>query len=216
MAHSKRHDITSLSPPGEEDSVAGDERGASSVEFAIVFILVLILTFGIVEMALVLQQWNAADTATQLGVRRAVVSAPVAPNLTGFDGKGGALADGAPCTRGDGTVENVCFPGGNPVTCTSGGCTGFGYSGAAFTAILTEMRRALPRIQPANVQVEYRYVGLGFVGRPGGLPPIVTVRLTGMTYDMIVLDRLVGIAKGMSMPPIAASLPGEDLSNTTP
>ncbi|MFQ5766234.1 MAG: TadE/TadG family type IV pilus assembly protein, partial [Rhodospirillales bacterium] len=58
--------------------LAQDQRGAVAVEVAIVFGVLLVLTISLIEFALALWQWNSAEKATQLGVRYAVESDPVA------------------------------------------------------------------------------------------------------------------------------------------
>ena len=55
-----------------------------------------------------------------------------------------------------------------------------------------------------------RGAGLGFVGR-GAPVPMVTVRLTGMTYDFIAIDDLLGFG-AITMPGFDATLVGEDLN----
>src|SRR5438105_2983465 len=41
----------------------------------------------------------------------------------------------------------------------------------------------LPAIKPTNVIVEYKFTGLGYVGRPGGPVPTIIVKLTGLTFN---------------------------------
>jgi Flp pilus assembly protein TadG len=49
------------------------QRGAASVEFALIASLLFTLLFGIMEMSRVLFYWNTATEATRLGARLAVV-----------------------------------------------------------------------------------------------------------------------------------------------
>jgi hypothetical protein len=81
------------------------------------------------------------------------------------------------------------------------------------------MRTLFPRITAANVVVEYRDISLGFVGRPCGPVPSVTVRLQNLTFDFIVINTLVSLVKSgasltssMSMPSFRATMVGEDLN----
>jgi Flp pilus assembly protein TadG len=62
----------------------GSESGAAGVEFALVFPLLLLLTFGIIEMGLVFYQMNMFEKATQVGVRKAITWDPVAPTLANY------------------------------------------------------------------------------------------------------------------------------------
>jgi len=68
------------------------------------------------------------------------------------------------------------------------------------------------RIQPENVIVEYRPVGLGFAGNPYGpdVEPLVTVRITGVQFAPGILQAF-GVAP-FTMPAVASSLSGEDLA----
>ena len=75
------------------------------------------------------------------------------------------------------------------------------------------MCQLFPRITPQNVIVEYTHKqpGLGFAGRPGGPLPSITVRLTGLTFDFVVLDKMLGLPQ-ISMSGLAATATAEDLS----
>jgi hypothetical protein len=72
------------------------------------------------------------------------------------------------------------------------------------------MRQFAPQIQAQNVQVVLRGSGLGYVGR-GSPVPLVTVRLTGMNYDFIAIDDLLGFG-AVTMPGFDATLVGEDFN----
>lgn len=191
-------------------SFLGDEDGANTVEMALSLMVVVILTLGTCDLALALWQWNQAEKATHLGARRAAVSDFVAPQLAGWQGPTSVKA-GTPCWNG--TID-ICALADNPLTCTSTSCTGGGIDQNAFNLILADMQQIYPRIEPENLVIEYTFNGLGFVGRPGGLPVDVTVRLTDMTFEFIVLDALVGMSKQIAMPPFAATLVGEDFNSS--
>ncbi len=193
------------------------EAGAAAVELAIIFPLLLMFTFGIIEFGLVLHQMNIAEKATQLGVRKAVTWDPVAPELATYTASGGGLSAGAPLPVGL-QVEIVC---------DSAGCTGTGaiasptFSNAAFTELVDAMAKIYPQIGPEDVVITYRHIGLGFVGRPGGaVVPSVTVSLRNLTYDFILLDVAVSIVSygtvdvdDIIYPSFSATLTGEDLSD---
>jgi hypothetical protein len=193
------------------------EAGAAAVELALVFPLLLLFTFAIIEFGLVLHQMNMAEKATQLGVRKAVTWDPVASELATFTPTGGGLGAGDPLPVGL-QVDIVC---------DSSGCTGTGaiasptFSSTAFTALVNAMAAIYPEIAPEDVVIEYRNIGLGFVGKPGGsVVPAVTVRLRNLTYDFILLDIAVTIASfgavdinDIIYPSFSATLTGEDLSD---
>ena len=190
------------------------EAGAAAVELAIIFPLLLMVTFRIVEFGLVLHQMNIAEKATQFGVRKAVTWDPVAPDLATYTGSGSA---GSPLPAGL-QVEIVCDDAG----CTgTGAITSPGYSSAAFNAVVDVMAEIYPEIGPANVVITYRNIGLGFIARPGGaVVPSVTVSLRNLKYDFILLDVAVLIVsfgtidmQDIIYPSFSATLTGEDLSD---
>ncbi len=193
--------------------IARDERGGAAVEFAVVALLLFVLTFGIIDFGLMLWQWNMADKATQIGVRTAVVSSFVAPGLATFPAT--PVSDpGTPCTDPTTGVANADCSFAT-VTCTSSGCSAFGFSADAFNRIVTAMQQVDPFIAAENVQIRYAANGLGFVGRPGGLPVTVTVRLIGMTFQVIVVDALLGTPGTLAMPGFTATLIGEDMNTSS-
>jgi hypothetical protein len=190
------------------------EAGAAAVELAILFPLLLMFTFGILEFGLVLHQMNTLEKATQFGVRKAVTWDPVAPELATYTGSGSA---GTPLPAGL-QLEIVCDIAG----CTgTGAITSPGYSSAAFTEMVDEMAKIYPQIGPEDVVITYRNIGLGFIGRPGGaVVPSVTVSLRNLTYDFILLDVAVLIVSfgaidvdDIIYPSFSATLTGEDLSD---
>jgi Flp pilus assembly protein TadG len=186
-----------------------DENGATMVEFTLIFVLMMLLTFGLVEFGLAFYQYNAAEKATAIGARYISTRGPV---LTG-------LGDCGP-TSGTGQVNTGSVNAG--VYCsTVAGSSGWsrtcnatspaaGCQAAVLTALVTRMRQFDPNIEAQNVQVVLRGSGLGFVGR-GAPVPLVTVRLTGMTFDFIALDDLLGFGP-INMPAFDATIVGEDMN----
>ena len=199
-----------------------NEQGATIVEFSLIFVLLMLMTWGVVEFGYLWWQWNSAEKATQMGARKAVVTSPVATGLSSLD-----------CGTGTGQPGSLCPALGSPpqwqISCTgtgtswtspSGTCTGCAggvsctFSSDAFTRIGTIMQGVFPLIQPQNVQVTYTYAGLGFFGRPGPVPA-VTVELTGMNFSFFALQGLLGLGP-IGMPDFKATLTGEDLDSFAP
>jgi Flp pilus assembly pilin Flp len=186
-------------------------EGAAAVEFALVCIPLLIITFGIIEYAFALFQWNSAEKATQFGVRKAVVSDPVASGLNTFNGKTNSNEFGDEPMPVFANSAVIC--NGATSTCSNG----YAFSATAHTRIVTRMRQMFPRITASNVAVEYQPIGLGFVGRCGPVPS-VTVRLQNMSYDFLVIHSLLTLVGGaaaasLAMPNFAATMIGEDLNH---
>jgi Flp pilus assembly protein TadG len=184
--------------------LARSERAASAAEFAIVLPLLLLLLFGIIDVGRYLWTLNSIEKATQMGVRYAVVSDPVASVInTDF-------------------VTSYSIPGGDPVpvatftkaVCTSTSCTVTGAASgvngrnpAAFTAIVTWMQHFYSGISADRVSVTYQNVGLGYSGDPTGpdVAPLTTVEVSGIPFQPMIL-----LGFGFTLPTIKASLTMED------
>jgi hypothetical protein len=180
-----------------------DRSGATLVEFTLVFMMLMLLTFGLIEFGVVLYQYNTAESATAVGARYAATRGPIA---TGLADCGVATSESA------GTLcSSVGGSGAWVVTCNAAAPSG-GCQSAALNDLVAEMQRFAPNIEAQNVQVVLRGTGLGFVGR-GSPVPMVTVRLTGMAYDFIALDDLLGFGT-LTMPGFDATIVGEDLNGS--
>jgi hypothetical protein len=165
------------------------------------FLLLMLMTFGIIEFGVVLYQYNSAETATAVGARYVATRGPFVSGLKDC---------GVTTSASAGTwCRTIAGSDSWSVTCNASAPTG-SCQAAALTALVAEMRRFSPNIQAQNVQVVIRGAGLGFVGR-GSPVPLVTVRLTGMQYDFIALDDLLGFGT-LTMPGFDATIVGEDLN----
>lgn len=189
-----------------------DDRGATAAEFAMVLPLLLLFLLGILDVGRLMWEYNRAEKATQMGARYAVVTEMVPSGLETYSF---ALSDGilagepvpaANFTSAECNTTN-CSP------CTGSVCGSIGYDAAAFDAIVEAMNDMYPAITDANVRVEYRNIGLGYAGDPNGpdVAPLVTVRLTGLTFEPITL-MLFGA--DIVMPDFRAALTLEDGSGT--
>ena len=187
-------------------SLLKDRSGASMVEFTLIFMLLLLLTFGIVDFGNLLYQWNSAEKATQAGARAATISDPVATELATFSCDNSSITLGTPCRNG-GTSFGTIVCNGATSTCDGG----YTFSTAALNLIVAPMRKMFPKVQAQNVIVEYTDVGLGFAGRKSPVPEI-RVRLTGLTFEYAFLGGLLGFSN-ITMPDFRATLVGEDLSS---
>jgi hypothetical protein len=200
-----------------------DCRGSSLVEFTLVFPILILITFGTIDVTYMLYEWNLASKAAYRGARVAIVANPVAPEIT--NPAYNAADIGRFCfNRVTGASTGLCPT--VSVTCPSADdCPDPDFpDNAAFTFILREMQRIFPRLQAANVSIHYETTGLGFVGRPGGLPMNVTVSIQCMTHQLFFLGALMGWVfpalpnpcpasqPGPVIPAFASTLPTEDLS----
>ena len=67
-------------------------------------------------------------------------------------------------------------------------------------------------IRPQNVIVTYKQTGLGFVGRPGGPVPTITIQLTGISFGFSILQGLIGL-NSIALPSLRVTATGEDMSS---
>ena len=194
------------------------EDGAALVEAALILPILLLLVFGLMEVSLYFWNANLAGKAVQLGVRRAIVSDPVAvgPGLDPSQSEG-YWNDLPPGLR--------CFPTARDATpcptfsvqcdlnlgchCEGGNCS-FTLAVPRLAPIVQAMQAVLPSLRPENVRIGYATNGLGYVGRPMPVPVDVTVSLVGLGYRPILLGDLMG-----SLLPLRASaqLPSEGLTS---
>ena len=184
-----------------------DQRAASAAEFALVLPVLLVFLLGIIDAGRFMWDYNRAEKATQMGVRYAVVAELVPSGLETYSF---TVSDGIP--PGD-PVPVANF---NQASCTSTSCTCTpnatvcgAHDPLAFTAIVNRMRLFYPWITNSNVTIDYRNVGLGYSGDPNGpdVAPLVTVRLTGLTFKPMTTMAFGGT---MSMPDFSAALTLED------
>lgn len=211
-----------------------DRTGASLVEFSLVFPVFASVSLGTVDLGYLLYQWNAAAKATHLGARYAIVNDPVAKGLNDLTAEWKldkyAESMGLSCTdMSNGTTAGVCP---DPVTvrcvpsASSGSCSGsYAFNETAFAAIFARMQIAYPGLKRENVRIEYVTSGLGFVGRPGGLPVEVRVSIACQTQDFFFLYGLANLiaptptgecangAPGWPVPPSTTSYVSEDFSS---
>ena len=188
--------------------LAREERGAAAAEFGLICLVFVSMLLAVIDMGRLAWTINSAKAATREGVRLAVVSPIVSSYMAGYDGLSQNMAGGS-------TVPDMAFRcSGASSTCTqivgSGGTTGF--DATTFAAVLAKMQSYDPDITAANVVITYRHVGLGKVGNPYApdMEPLVTVSLTGMTFQSAAL-QVVGVAP-FTLPNMASTLSGESLT----
>jgi Flp pilus assembly protein TadG len=178
-----------------------NESGAVLIEYTLVFAMLMVLTFGLIEFGIAFHQYNAAETATGVGARYIATRGPVVTSIADC---------GVTTTAPAGTnCSSVAGSSGWEIACNAGS-PGGACQATVLNALVVRMRQFAPQIQAQNVQVVLRGSGLGYVGR-GSPVPLVTVRLTGMNYDFIAIDDLLGFG-AVTMPGFDATLVGEDFN----
>ncbi len=90
---------------------------------------------------------------------------------------------------------------GQTAQCTGSGCTGL----AALTA---DAQQIYPTLTVDNVQITYTMTTVGDLATPGGIKPLITVRLTGLTHQYLMLQAIPGVPANLAMPPFVTSMLG--------
>src|SRR5215218_2128992 len=180
-----------------------DEEGAALVEGTFIILFTLLLIGGGMDFLLAANQWNSAVKAVERGARLAAVSAPLDGRIRNIC-TAGCLGRTLGSSLSDVRWSSVCTSGGcNSSDAVVTSATG-SFNAAAMTTIvegrpagaglpaysvgMADMCCCLPgtppacRIQPANVTVTYQGTGLGFVGRPGGAVPTITVTVANVPF----------------------------------
>lgn len=183
-----------------------DERGATLVETAIVFPLVLILTFGLVEFGNAMWQYATAEKATAIAARYLATRGPLVPTLA--DGSHDCFVDngtngvpvGVSCADPSVTQgpQYVCKKTGGSSDCDQN----------VLDTVVSQMRGVAPFIPAANVEVDVAQSEMGFIGR-GRAVPLITVKTTGLTYNWVVIGALLHLSP-ITMPSFASTLTAED------
>jgi hypothetical protein len=184
--------------------LAADSAGTATLEMSLIAFLLFLTTFSIAEFGYAWWQWNAADKATQLGVRLAVVSDPIAIELATFDCENSSTLPGTACSTAGASSFGTVSCNGSTHSCNGG----YTFSNTEFGRLVARIQSIYPAATDANVTIDYTDIGLGFAGR-GRPVPLVSVRLVNMTFSFIALDFLMG--GPITMSDFRASLTAEDL-----
>ena len=179
-----------------------DRTAASAAEFALVLPLLLLLLLGIIDAGRYMWSVNRAEKAAQMGVRMAVVTDYVSSSI------GANYIGQCSLSAGD-SIPASCFS--TTITCSNTGavsCTTGTANATAFNRVLQRMQLFMPELQANDVQIIYSPSGLGYAGNPNGpdLAPLVTVRLSGLTFQPMIFLALSSIG----LPEVRSSLTFED------
>ncbi len=162
-------------------------RGAVAIEFAFLVPVLVLFTMGTLEFGLILFDYQRAGEATRRAVRDLVINPPLATldNLAN-----------------DMTV--VCTGSGGGVSCTGG--TVQGDASTTFALLYDKMRDIYSDIEPQNVSITYSATsGIDKATNPGVVTPVVTLSLTGMRHEFLMLQIVPGLPDGFALPSFASS-----------
>ncbi len=158
--------ISGSSIAGALRRLLGNGDGGALVEFGLILPILLLVSFGAVEFTITMFDYHRLGEAARRGARQAIISPPVAKLET-------LEADGS-------------------ITCAKAGSLSCGsatvLSSANFDAVVSAIQEIAPAVTAANVTINYRWSGIGDLTTPGGIKPLVTVRLTNVTHDFTVLS----------------------------
>lgn len=158
-----------------------DERGAVLIEFSVVMVIMLLITFSIVEFALVFNKFNSAQKATQAAARVAATRLV----LEGIDDCGTATNQSAGTDCAD-------VPGSTSwsVTCSGGSISGCNSDG--FDEVVAAAQRFYPEVTAEDIELVFSGTAYGFVGR-GKPVPAISVSINNITYDFVTIGQLLNV-----------------------
>lgn len=193
------------------------DEGAVTVETSLTIMILIILTGGSIEAGYAFYQYNSAQQAVRMGARIAATSDPVATTVSTMTGLSNSVSQGQ------------AFPN-YEVTCRADtqSCSQGSYDARAMQRIVygpdedgtcaatSRLRRGMCDVfedtQRARVDVAYINSGLGTAGFQADAAPLVSVTLRDVPINFVFLD-LVGLNGLIHLPPVEATLMGEDLKN---
>ena len=172
-----------------------DDRGEALIGFTFVIPVLVLLCLAVFEFGLVIFDFHRAGEATRRAVRLVAIGNPVA-DVSGFSA-GSAIQ----CTSSGGSVS----------------CTGTATADAGvFDSMVADMQQILPAIAPQNVEIEYRDSGVGDPTTPGGIIPLVTVKLVNLTHAFFLVQLIPGMPEELTFPPFTSNLLAAGLGPTAP
>ncbi len=197
-----------------------DEGGGPLAEFTLVIFLLMSMTMALVDFSRAVWQWNAAQKATQVAARIAVVRDPLyLPIKYHFDcdPQPPAAVLGELCLDNDADPPSVrpkCDFG--TVVCNQLGCDGQAYEpdqAQQFAEIHNAMLLAYPYLENDEVSITYTPTELGFVGKPGGPIVEVAAEISGDSFQFFGLMPMGFLT--MDMQVFRTTLTSEDLSDNS-
>lgn len=194
-------------------------HGSVSVEASFLLMIMVALTGATIEAGYAYFQWNSAQQAARHGARLAATSDPISQNLQNMTGLGNGVEAGDPMPD----YKHSCQ--GKTLTCNSGGFNNramndivFGPDNDRVCGATQRERRGMcdvfTDVTKDNVEIIYTHSGLGIAGFPANPAPLVTVKVTGMKFDFVLLDLFTPDSFS-NMPDISVSIMAEDLRSGT-
>ena len=192
------------------------EGGAVGVEAALMSGLFIVLIGGGVEMGMAYHQHNAAQIAARHGARLAATGAPVTSFFDNHTGLGGGVSAGDPlpdyrveCSGASQQCDSGRYDASAMSRLVHGPDGPFGDTSCAEDGRRNQGMCDFVRLDASKVRVAYESSGLGTAGNPADPVPMITVTVTGLEYNFILVDRLLpGVRR---MRDVSASVIAEGL-----
>lgn len=176
-------------------SVWGDEQGGMILGFGFLLPFLVALSFGAIEISTLMFDFHRANEATRRAARVAAIEEPV-PDLSTF-----ARSDVVTC-------QGVS---GGGVSCSGADVA----NSATFTELMTQVQEMQPAIQPENVILIYQDSGLGDPTTPGGILPLVTVRISSLERPLMVVGGFMGLPESFTYPDFVTTQMANGIGSTT-
>lgn len=156
--------------------------GATAVEFAMIAPLLVVLSVAMLEFGLIMFDYHRYSEATRRGVRLAMINTPIT-----------SLANLAS------TPVNCEGTGGGGVTCTGAVVS----SAATFTTLFADMQAIVPDLTADKVTVSYADSAVTNIS--GMVTPVVTVSLSNVTRNFMILNIIPGMPETFTFPTFTSS-----------
>ena len=214
-------------------SLRRDDSGATFVEFAVVFPILMFFVLGAVDVSPADGQLDAATIAPPMpGARFAAISNPVATGINTTIAGGTA---GNSCINPNTGASTGNCTARSATTCiatgaTTGSCTNsYTFDNAALDAIVAKMKEVMIEgtLDRRQVSVTYTPITMGYVGRPDGFPMNITVAIRCVRHRFYFMQGLmrwtfpaltgtcagIPVPEGITLPDFATTMPSEDLTS---
>jgi Flp pilus assembly protein TadG len=204
--------VTQLRPVHELNTRIGAfrriEDASATVEYAVIFVPLVVLIFFTFEMAMAYHWALAAQKGVENGVRYAVTQPPIRKDL--IDPEDGSVVTYR--LAGTAVAGDLCYFGTNcseipTVSCTGGAAMAPECDANRFGQLLQIVSQQAYGVEPENLTVTYEESGLGRATET--VIPIVTVSIASREFPFGL--SLMGI--DTRLPAVSATLVAENLGN---
>jgi len=175
--------------------IAQNDEGAMLPAFALILPVLILMSFSIMEVSTIIFDWHRASEATRRAARHIAIESPIA--------------------------DLSSFVRGSSVTCQGNAGGGVECIGASLSNITTfnEMLQQMQEIQPAikaeHVSVTYDDSGLGDPNTPGGILPMVSVRITNLERPLMAVGGFLGMPQTFTYPSFLTNQIGNGIGPTS-